>query len=154
MGAMEEIWEDLLDDTEFSLFAIHSNLEDYALAYAVNQSCGLKLKRTPKDLELDREGSFVVFSWQDHRHFRQWMLFRNPGWESATGRLAGLFTDEPARNRRYLIPEKREVDYFLKLEGDEHEVKVLPALLSIPGVTTAYRLEASELKSRHNLILF
>jgi len=51
-----------------------------------------------------------------------------------------------------LIPEKREVDFFLKLEGDEKNLKLLPGLLSIPKVTTAYRLETAKLKSRYNLI--
>jgi len=50
MGVMEDLWEDLLDETEFSLFAIHTNLEDYALAYALNKTFGLHLKRTHEDL--------------------------------------------------------------------------------------------------------
>jgi len=154
MGAMEEIWEDLLDESMFSLFAIHSNLEDHTLAYALNEACGLKLKRTSKGLEFDHEVSFVVFDWKDQRNYRDWTLFRNPGWETAASPSGGLFADEPARNRRYLIPEKREVDYFLKMDGEEQDIRILPALLSTPRVTTAYRLQASELRSRHNLVMF
>ena len=54
--------------------------------------------------------------------------------------------------RLYLIPEKREVDYFLKVEGDEDPPGLLDKLLSIPRLVTAYRLDASGLKSKHNLI--
>lgn len=152
MGALEEFWEDLLDETTFSLFAIHSNLEDYALAYALNQYCGLKLKRTRKDLELDQRGYFVVFHWKDQANYREWTLFRNPGMEASAGPSGGLFSHETTMNRPYLIPERKEVDFFLKLEGEEHGMKMLPGMLSIPKVITAYRLDASKLKSKYNLI--
>ena len=137
MGALEEFWVDLLDETTFSLFAIHSNLEDYALAYA---------------LELDRQGLFVVFHWKDQGNYREWTLFRNPGMEASSGPYEGLFPNEPTMNRPYLIPERKEVDFFLKLDGEEHGLKMLPELLSIPKVITAYRLEVSKLKSKYNLI--
>lgn len=152
MGVMEELWEDLLDETEFSLFAIHSNLEDYALAYALNSTFGLHLRRTPEDLELDRDGFFVVFEWKDQTSYRDWTLFRNSGVEYGRGSAAGLFKNEPEIKYRCLIPEKREVDFFLKLEGEENKLKLLPGLLSIPKVSTAYRLETTKLKSRYNLI--
>lgn len=152
MGVMEELWEDLLDETEFSLFAIHSNLEDYAMAYALNASFGLHLRRTREDLELNADGFFVVFDWKDETAYRSWTLFKNSGSEYGLGPSAGLFKDEPEVKRRCLIPEKREVDFFLKLEGDEQNLGVLSALLSIPRVITAYRLETAKLKSRYNLI--
>jgi len=152
MGVMEELWEDLLDETVFSLFAIHSNLEDYALAYALNSAFGLHLRRTPKDLELNRDGFFVVFEWNDQKSYREWTLFRNSGTEHSSGSAVGLFKDEPEVKRRSLIPEKREVDFFLKLEGEENNLKLLSGLLSIPKVSTAYRLETAKLKSRYNLI--
>ncbi|MGA9237997.1 IPExxxVDY family protein [Robiginitalea sp.] len=152
MGVMEELWEDLLEETVFSLFAIHSNLEDYALAYALNSVLGLHLRRTTEDLELDKDGFFVVFEWKDQTSYREWTLFKNSGTEYSGGSTVGLFKDEPEVKRRSLIPEKREVDFFLKLEGDEKNLKLLPGLLSIPKVSTAYRLETAKLKSRYNLI--
>lgn len=152
MGVLEEFWEDLLDETTFSLFAIHSNLEDHALAYALNESCGLKLRRTEKDLHLDKQGLFVVFHWKDQGNYREWTLFRNPGIAATAGPYEGLFPNEPTLNRPYLIPERKEVDFILKLEGEEQGTRILPELLSVPKVITAYRLEASKLKSKYNLI--
>ena len=154
MGALEVLWEDLLDATAYSLFAIHSNAADFSLAYVLNQHCGLKLQRTPEDLKLDQEGSFLVFSWKDENCYREWTLFRNAGREAVAGVSEGLFVDQPAMNRTFLVPEKKEVDYFLKLEGEEQGLRILPQLLSIPRVITAYRLEPSKLKSRHNLITY
>lgn len=152
MGALEDFWEDLLDETSFSLFAIHSNLEDYALAYVLNASCDLRLQRAEKDHELEKQGVFVVFHWKDQDHYREWTLFRNPGLEASSGLSEGLFSHEPAVKRPYLIPEKKEVDYFLKLEGEEHGLQLLPRILATPKVVTAYRLETAKLKSKYNLI--
>jgi len=152
MGVLEDFWEDLLDETTFSLFAIHSNLEDYALAYALNKACDLRLERTERDLELEKQGFFVVFHWKDQANYREWTLFRNPGMEATAGPSEGLFSHEPTMNRPFLIPERKEVDYFLKMEGEEYGLKVLAVLLSVPKVITAYRLETSKLKSKYNLI--
>ena len=152
MGVLEDFWEDLLDETTFSLFAIHSNLEDHALAYALNKSCDLRLKRTEKDLELETQGFFVTFHWKDQGNYREWTLFRNPGLEATAGPSEGLFSHETSMNRPYLIPERKEIDYFLKLEGEEQGVQILPGLLSAPKVITAYRIETSKLKSKYNLI--
>lgn len=152
MGVLEDFWEDLLDETTFSLFAIHSNLEDYALAYALNTSCDLRLERTERELELETLGFFVTFHWKDQDHYREWTLFRNPGVEATAGPSEGLFIHEPSMNRPYLIPERKEVDYFLKLEGEEQGVQILPDLLATPKVITAYRVETTKLKSKYNLI--
>ena len=152
MGAIHTIWEDLLDDTSFGLFALHCQSEDHCLAYALNAACGLSLGRTPKDLELGNRACFPVFQWKDEAHFREWTLFRNTGWSLVAGTTGGLFPDQPSEVRHYLIPEKREVDYFLKVEGDEDPPGLLDKLLSIPRLVTAYRLDASGLKSKYNLI--
>jgi hypothetical protein len=152
MGVTEDLWEDLLDETVFSLFAIHTNLADHSLAYALNETIGLRLRRTSSDLELNTDGFFVAFEWKDEASYREWTLFRNRGTGDEQLSSEGLFKDAPETRGRWLIPEKREVDYFLKLEGEEGSLRVLPALLTIPRVITAYRLETTKLKSRYNLI--
>jgi len=152
MGAIHTIWEDLLDETSFGLFAIHCQLEDHTLAYTLNVACGLSLSRSRVDLELGNCACFPVFQWNDEAHFREWTLFRNTGWSLVAGPSGGLFPDQPAEVRHHLIPEKREVDYFLKVEGDEDPPGLLDKLLTIPRLVTAYRLDASGLKSKYNLI--
>ena len=152
MGAIHTIWEDLLDETSFGLFAIHCQSEDHSLAYALNAACGLCLSRTPCDLELGNRACFPVFQWKDEAHYQEWTLFRNTGWSLAAGPSGGLFPGQPSEVRHYLIPEKREVDYFLKVDGDEDPPGLLEKLLSIPRLVTAYRLEASGLKSKYNLV--
>ncbi len=152
MGATRNIWEDLLEDTSFGLFAIHSHLEDHTLAYALNQACAIRLSRTADDLRLGKDAAFPIFQWKDEAGFQDWTLVRNTGAVSGSGRRDGLFPDEPMQVRQYLIPEKKEVDYFLKLEGEDRDQRVLTQLLAIPKVITAYSLEPAQLKSKQNLI--
>lgn len=152
MGATLNIWEDLLEDTSFALFAIHSQQEDYSLAYALNRVFGIRLRRMPKDLELDKQVFFPLFQWNDESNQREWTLVGNRGYGMTEGEQEGLFPYEPTRRREYLVPEKREVDFFLKLDVEAPELKLLSGLLSARRVITAYRLDATELKSKHNLI--
>jgi hypothetical protein len=152
MSAMHSIWEDLLDDVSFGLFAIHCQLEDHSLAFALNSACGFKLSRTRNDLELDSRVLFPVFYWKDELNFRTWTLFKNQGSSTVNAFESGLFSEQTSELRHYLIPEKKEVDYFLKIEGEIHPSGVLEKLLKIPRIITAYHLESSALKSKYNLI--
>ena len=149
---MHSIWEDLLDDVSFGLFAIHCQLEDHSLAFALNSACGFNLSRMRNDLELDSHAHFPVFYWKDELNFREWTLFKNKGSSSASDFVPGLFSEQTSERHHYLIPEKKEVDYFLKIEGDIHPAGTLEKLLKIPRLVTAYHLESSALKSKYNLI--
>lgn len=154
MSALHSVWEGLYEDESFGLFAIHSQLEDHSLAYALNAACGFNLSRTSKDLELVNAALFSVFYWKDGLNLRDWTLFKNKG----VGRLAingldnGLFSDQPSESHHYLIPEKKEVDYFLKVEGEINPPGILEKLLKIPRLITSYPIESSTIKSKHNLI--
>ena len=152
MGSLQDIWEEFLEDTSFSLFAIHSNLEDHALAYSLNHQCRLQLRRSRRDIELKGKALFPVYQWEEEAYFRTWTLFRNFGSSSGDKEQTGLFQNEPTFTRHHLIPEKKEVDYFLKIEGDDKNANTLGRILSIKEVITAYRVSASELKSKQNLL--
>ncbi|WP_445383732.1 IPExxxVDY family protein [Robiginitalea sp. IMCC43444] len=152
MGSLQDIWEEFLEDTSFGLFAIHCNLEDHALAYSLNRECKLHLCRSRRDIELKGTALFPVFQWEEEAYFRTWTLFRNFGSSTGDKDQTGLFQNEPTFTRHYLIPEKKEVDYFLKVEGDDNNSPTLARLLSIKEVITAYRVPVSDLKSKQNLL--
>ena len=153
MGALHTIWEDLLEDTSFYLYAIHSNLEDYAMAYHLNQGCGLRLCRNTTDVEVAGKTAFPCFQWHDRTHFRAWTLFANRARGGDIDPSPGLFPEEFAEQWHYLIPEKRNVDYFLKMDGETDGWDLVPLLRTVPNIITAYALEPSGLKSKLNLIL-
>jgi nitrate reductase NapAB chaperone NapD len=62
--------------------------------------------------------------------------------------------NEPSYTTNYLIPEYKEVDYIIKIEGEltEADTNVLESVTNIPGMIAAYSLETNKLKSKKNLI--
>lgn len=139
---------------EFVLIALHSSLEDNALVYSLNHRLKLLLRRTEEDLEIEGQGCFPVFEWKDKINDRYWTLLTNNSIKVEELNRMDLFQYELSQTVHHLVPEYREVDYFLKIEqGDEHlENEVIRNILSVPNIITAYTVETERLKSKHNLI--
>ncbi|MDJ0955010.1 MAG: IPExxxVDY family protein [Acidimicrobiia bacterium] len=145
--------EDLCTE-EFVLIALHSSLEDHALVYALNRNLRTKLNRTREDLEITGKCTFPVFEWKDQINDRYWMLMANNFSQEEDLQRPDLFQHEKSLTVRHLVPEHRDVDYFLKIEqGDEClEEDVVKIILQIPNIVTAYLVDTEQLKSKHNLI--
>ncbi|WP_298792476.1 IPExxxVDY family protein [uncultured Allomuricauda sp.] len=154
MLTTHKISADFYDDN-FQLIAIHCGLEDYAMGYAINFICGLRLKRMKSDLELNQSLSFSMFEWEDGLSDNYWTLIANKCAIMEIMPSSGLFENSTSSIRTdYLIKEKREVDYFLKVDaGCELIIDSYVELINkIPSVITAYQVNAQTLKSKRNLI--
>lgn len=141
-------------DESFQLIAIHSGLEDYAMGYAINAICGLHLKRRKNDLKFSQDLSFSVFEWDDELSDTYWTLISNKCTLEEVIPSNGLFENRTSSRTDYLITERKEVDYLLKVnaEGGTNLVGKIKAINKIPRVVTAYALETQSLKSKRNLI--
>ena len=139
---------------DFVLIAVHSSLEDHAIVYALNSNLKIKLHRSNYDLEIAGLGNFPVFEWKDEINDRSWTLIINNNLKEEYLDKQDLFQNEISHTVSHLIPEHKEVDYFLKVEqGDEClEFDITKTLLTIPNVVTAYIVNTEQLKSKHNLI--
>ena len=148
-----KISADLYDES-FSLIVIHSNLEDYAITYAINSSCGLYLKRMKKDLRLDGKMSFSAFDWDDEMSEMYWTLISNKCEVEEEMPSVGLFDNNVSRRTDYLVKERKEVDYFLKVDTIDEALflKKIKSINTIAKVITAYPLDTQNLKSKRNLI--
>jgi hypothetical protein len=144
---------DLYDDS-FRLIAIHSDLEDYAMTYAINSKCGLYLKRMKIDLHLDENLSFSVFDWDDGMNDIYWTLISNKCVVEEVIPSGGLFENNVSARTDHLIKERKEIDYFLKVEAADEATlsQKLRDIKKIDRVITAYPLETQTLKSKRNLI--
>ncbi len=153
MAAIHKISEDFYEDA-FTLIALHTSMEDYAVVYALNFEVKSILKRSSVDLELSEFRSFPFFEWEDGQHDRYWTLITNKSTKKERLVRVGLFQDEPSFAEHYLVPEYKDVDFFIKIEHDDDlDVSLLvKSLLAIPKIVTAYSIDADELKSRKNLI--
>lgn len=151
----------LLDDFyehSYALIAIHSMLEDYLLAYQLNASLSIKLKRhseRDKEGKLINEGDYPIYHWYNEVEETTWELICNSILQQETILGIGtLFQSGGAISKKYLIPEMKKVDFFLKIDnGDTFNTKpLLNKLVKLQGIVTAYPLDPNLLKSKNNLI--
>ena len=139
---------------DFILIALHSSLEDHALAYALNNELKIKLSRSREDFELSENNSFPVFEWKDEINDRDWILIPNLNVKEENLNRQDLFENVMSQTVHHLIPEHKEVDFFLKIEqGDESlDEELMKHILTIPNIVTAYLVDTEQLKSKYNLI--
>jgi hypothetical protein len=160
--AIHKLHLDEFDETNYQLIAIHTSLEDYRLAYFINQKLPIVLSKCKNDIQIqvkDGESQFVNYIYIDKSSDIQWNLIQNKNEitpKVKTGNQ-GLFAETQNNfiTKAYLLPELKKVDYFLKIENlnISFESSELTTLLNtIERVTTVYTINVENIKSKNNLI--
>ena len=149
------------DEIDYQLIAIHSPLEDYRLAYYINQNLPINLKKSNCDLQVsnkESETQFTRFVFEDEKDIL-WSLVQNQN-KAVVSNLTvnqGLFSnsEDTMSTKIYLIPEFKKVDYFLKIENDEvaiDMIQITNQLKKIERISAVYSVEVEKIKSKNNLI--
>lgn len=151
--------DDSIDEMQYTLIGIHCRLEDYRLAYLLNQYLGISLKRRKTDLDLDNgKESYSIFEWEDIRHLVAWNMVSNicKTEEIQKKEYKSLFgVQNKITKTLHLLPDYKTVNYLLKIETEYSKSKekyIVDAILSIPQIATAYSIDPGQLKSKENLI--
>lgn len=159
MAVHKFILDDTFDETLYTLIGIHCSLEDYRLAYLINQYLGITLTRKSSDLDFNKgQVSYSIYEWEDHNQLITWNLVSNicKTQELKIRNYSSLFdTKEKITKTFHLLPEHKTVNYFLKIESEfsfKKEKYILDSILKIPQVVTAYSIDSGQLKSKDNLI--
>ena len=142
----------------FSLFAIHTDLDDYRLAYFLNKHLGINLFRKTFDLDfVNSKGSFSVFEYIDQTSFLKWSLISNIYNYNFSTKASNddLFVESNNLVQKVnLLTEYKNVNYLLKIENNESQVDLeatAKEIKSIPQVITLYDIN-KDLKNKENLI--
>ena len=142
----------------FSLFAIHTDLDDYRLAYFLNKHLGINLFRKAFDLDfVNSKGSFSVFEYIDQTNFLKWSLISNIYNYNFSAKASNddLFVESNNLVQKVnLLTEYKNVNYLLKIENNESQVDledIVKKIKSIPQVITLYDIN-KDLKNKENLI--
>ena len=149
--------DDFYDDT-YKLIAIHCGLEDYRLAYLLNQSLDLRLQRKAEDLDMEYlKASYSIFEWNNVSQYITWNLVANVCKKEEDSLYStGLFqTNEKVIKTFNLVPEYKKVDYFIKISDEIQNVNeklILNKLQNIPQIITSYTVNPTKLKSKDHLI--
>ncbi|MFL9829899.1 IPExxxVDY family protein [Flavobacterium sp. ARAG 55.4] len=160
--AVHKLNLDEFDEIDYNLIAIHTSLEDYRLAYFINQKLPVNLAKNADEVQINiKEGEtkFSRFYYYDEENTVAWNLIQNINEvvSDKTEQVQNLFSDtnEGISTKVYLLPEFKKADYFLKIDNsnnsiDINQIKVL--LNTIENITTAYTVETKQIKSKNNLI--
>lgn len=143
------------NDHDYNLIGLHTSLDDYRLAFFLNSTLNIQLKRYNDDLDFDTNPAhFSLYTFDCSKTFTYWSLICNKhNYMSETSSTNNLFKEQFRTS--VLIPEKRQVDYFLKIEADIDMPKletILTKINNIKNMVTSYSINPKTLKSRDFLI--
>ncbi len=150
------------NEIDYQLIAIHTSLEDYRLAYFINQNLPIILKKSDSSIQInnkDGEIQFSRFIFDDEKASVYWNLIQNKNnmLVRSPNENQGLFAESSTKfsAKIYFIPEYKKVDYFLKIENTETAIDVLEItnqINKIERISAVYAVDVENIKSKNNLI--
>ncbi|WKK79698.2 IPExxxVDY family protein [Marivirga arenosa] len=138
----KKMWKDTFT-VDFKLLAISSPIPDFQMAWNINQYTNFTLKRV-KDhfIELKKDQFLNTSCFQFKTDHVSIKLLKNK------------LNDSEAK-QVFLIPEMKNIDYFLLIQDDTEELQILnvkSTLSKIKNVILVQVLDADRLKSVVNLM--
>jgi len=163
--AVHKLHLDEFDEVDYDLIAIHSSLEDYRIAYFINQKLPIVLSKRTEEKDLisvtvkEGEALFTKFAFNDYNNDILWNLLPNKNEivirKKSTGQNLFLNNEVEIATKVYLLPELKKVDYFLKIENNQEQFgidEIIQNIKSINRVSTVYSVDPEKIKSKNNLI--
>jgi hypothetical protein len=147
------------DQIDYDLIAIHTTLEDYRLAFKINQQLQILLSKNEEEIPIEinkQKTSFSRFTFEDETAMMTWDLIQNKQEMElpVQTKSNSLFEDNWVTTQVNLISELKKVDYFLKIEHDEqiNTKEIITKIKKIDSISTVYVIDVHEIKSKNNLI--
>jgi hypothetical protein len=150
------------DEIDYDLIAIHTSLEDYRLAYFINQKLPVILSKSRDEIQItikEGETNFSRFYFNDSEKHISWNLIQNKNEviHYKKGNTQNLFSNVTMEvsTKVFLLPEFKKVDYFLKIENNEETInapKIQLLLNTIKSISAVYLVDTNKIKSKNNLI--
>ena len=153
---------DEFDEVDYNLIAIHSSLEDYRLAYFINQKLPIILSKSKEEIGVtvkEGEAFFSKFIFDDINNGILWTLIQNKNEitirKKSTGQNLFLNTEVEIATKIFLLSELKKVDYFLKIESNTDALnleQIVSRLNRIERIAAVYVVNPEKIKSKNNLI--
>jgi hypothetical protein len=150
------------DKVDYNLIAIHTSIEDYRLAYFINQKLPINLSKSNEEVQIKIKGgetTFSRFDYYDSENGISWNLIQNKNKfsQQRLDTVQNLFSNVTMEiaTKVYLLPEFKKTDYFLKIENTRETMNVtqIRAILNtIDSISAVYTVDANQIKSKNNLI--
>ena len=142
----------------YYLIAIHSDLDEFRLAFFLNKKLNICLKRKNNDIYFsEQDANYSSYEFLDETKYLNWIFFSNKSLvsEKSPDEDLSLFGQgNTALNEMNLLSQQKSVDYFLIIENIANKTyidKVLKKISEISGVITSF-LSENKLENKENLI--
>ena len=138
----KKLWQDTFS-VDFQLLAISSSLADFQMAWHINQHTNFTLKRAKDHLIELKKDQYLNTSCFHHQT------------ENTSIKLLKNKLSESDSKQAFLIPEMKNIDYFLVIQDDTQEFEILnvkSTLSKIKNVILVQILDTDRLKSVVNLM--
>ena len=142
----------------YYLIAIHSDLDEFRLAFFLNKKLNIRLKRKNNDIYFsEQDANYSSYEFLDDTKYLKWIFFSNKSLisEKSSDEDLSLFGQGiTALNEMNLLSQQKSVDYFLIIENIANKTyidKVLKKILEISGVITAF-ISENKLENKEYLI--
>jgi hypothetical protein len=143
-------------EDDYNLIGIHTTEEDYRLAYLLNKHLNTRLVRFKEVLDFkDSSAEFPLFEYIDEKSFINYYLINNKHLLQVPDSDENSLFEGSYYATSYLVPEKRNVDFFLKITGNylpNLARQLVHRLNAIDQVITSYEIDPESLKSKEHLI--
>ncbi len=153
---------DDFEETDYDIIALNTSLEDYRLAYFINQKLFINLSKSKNDVFIqikNDESYFTHFIFEDEENDICWSLVQNKSQIAISQNSISndLFSESynNIESTIYLLPEYKKVDFLLKIDNscnDEYINEIISKLNEIDKITLVYRLDKDKIKTKNNLI--
>ena len=142
----------------YHLIAIHSDLDEFRLAFFLNKKLNIGLKRKNNDIYFaEQDANYSQYEYLDDTKYLKWIFFSNKSLvlEKNYEEDLSLFGQaNTASNEMNLLSQQKSVDYFLIIENIVNKTyvdKVLKKISEISGVITSF-ISENRLENKENLI--
>tara|TARA_B100000900_G_scaffold120164_1_gene101460 strand:+ start:2198 stop:2650 length:453 start_codon:yes stop_codon:yes gene_type:complete len=127
-----------IDNSDDDWICVHTPIPDYQLAYHINKTFCVRLRRRPNDYTSQKTNErFPIFSFQKRKEGVHWHLIRN---KVETNSLVGaedlLFSSSETH---YLFKQLAGVDYLLSV-GNKVSESIQKKLTELPDIQSCYSL--------------
>jgi hypothetical protein len=144
---------DDFNEDNYTLIGIHTALEDFKLAYLLNKNLDTHFSKANYSLDFESNASFSVYNDINEEYGFELYLISNSYTEERINASDTIVL--ATETKTYVIPEKKKVDYFIKIVGEptqETIYKTVNQIKQINQVVTSYTVELDSLKSKQFLI--
>lgn len=158
--ATHKLYIEEFDEVDYELVAIHTSLEDYRLAYFLNQKLPILLSKSKNEIQItvkEGETHFSRYIFEEIEKDSYWNLIQNKNevivQKKDNNQSLFANTSMEVSTKVYLLPELKKVDYFLKIENSEVDIEEITVKINtIDRISAVYRVDSDQIKSKNNLI--